>query len=86
VKRSSAGGSRRTIALRTRKRALPLLAVLSAAFCLPVASVAQTIPDGAAIDAAVSRIMTLTHAKGMAVAVIDHGEVAYAHAYGIRDA
>jgi CubicO group peptidase (beta-lactamase class C family) len=30
--------------------------------------------------------MTNTHAKGMAVAVIDHGKVGYIHAYGIRDA
>jgi CubicO group peptidase (beta-lactamase class C family) len=72
--------------MRTRKRVLPLLAALFAAFCLPVAGVAQTIPKGAAIDAEASRIMTLTHAKGMAVAVIDHGKVGYAHAYGIRDA
>jgi len=28
--------------------------------------------NGAGIDAEVSKIMTLTHAKGMAVAVIDH--------------
>ena len=63
--------------MRTRKKAFPLLAVLFAAFCLPVAAVAQTIPNGAAIDAEVSRIMTHTHAKGMAVAVIDHGKVGY---------
>jgi len=72
--------------MRTRKRVLPLLAVLSAAFCLPVAGVAPTIPNGAAIDAEVSKIMTATHANGMAVAVVDHGKVRYAHAYGIRDA
>jgi CubicO group peptidase (beta-lactamase class C family) len=72
--------------MRARERVLPLLAVLFAAFCLPVAAVAQTIPNGAAIDAEVSKIMTRTHAKGMAVAVIDHGKVGYAHAYGIRNA
>ena len=30
--------------------------------------------------------MTQTHAKGMAIAVIDHGKVGYTHAYGIRNA
>ena len=65
---------------------LPLAAPLFAAFCLPVGAVAQTIPNGDAIDAEVSKIMTRTHAKGMAVAVIDHGKVGYVHAYGIRNA
>jgi CubicO group peptidase (beta-lactamase class C family) len=72
--------------LRTLRRVLPLLSALYAAFCLPVAVVAQTIPNGAAIGAEVSKIMTHTHANGMAVAVIDHGKVGYVHAYGIRNA
>ena len=70
----------------TRKKALRILAVLFAAFCLPTASVAQTVPSGAAIDAEVSTIMSRTHANGVAVAVIDHGKVGYVHAYGIRNA
>ena len=72
--------------MRTRKKVLLLLAVLCPAFCLPVTAVAQTIPNGAAIDAEVSGIMTHTHANGMAVAVINHGKVGYVHAYGIRNA
>ncbi len=44
------------------------------------------LPNRAAIDVEVSKIITLTHAKRMAVAVIDHGKAGYAHAYGIRDA
>jgi beta-lactamase family protein len=71
--------------MRTRKGVLPLLAALFSAFCLSVAAVAQTIPNGAAIDAEVSKIMIRTHAKGMAVAVIDHGQVSHVHAYGIRN-
>ena len=47
---------------------------------------AQAMPSGAAIDAEVNQIMSNTHAKGMAVEVIDHGKVGYVHAYGIRDA
>ena len=49
-------------------------------------AVAQTIPNGAAIDAAVSRIMAQTRAKGMAVAVVDRGKAGYVQAYGIRNA
>ncbi len=56
------------------------------ALCLPVAAVAQTIPGGAAIDAEVNKIMTATRAKGMTIAVIDHGKLAYVHAYGVRNA
>src|ERR1022692_2675667 len=72
--------------MRTKKRVFPLLAVLFPAFCFPGTALAQAIPNGAAIDAEVSKIMARTHAKGMAVAVIDHGKVGYVHAYGIRNA
>jgi CubicO group peptidase (beta-lactamase class C family) len=72
--------------MRIADKLLSLLAMLIAAFGLPVAADSQTIPNGPAIDAEVSRIMTQTHAKGMAVAVIDRGEVGYVHAYGIRNA
>jgi CubicO group peptidase (beta-lactamase class C family) len=69
-----------------RKMALPVLALLSVASCIRVAVAAHLIPDGIAIDAKVTRIIANTHANGMAVAVIDHGKVAYVHAFGIRDA
>jgi CubicO group peptidase (beta-lactamase class C family) len=68
--------------MTARKGALSLLVV----FCLPFAVVAQTIPSGAAIDAEVRKIMTETRAKGIAVAVIDHGKVDYVQAYGVRNA
>jgi CubicO group peptidase (beta-lactamase class C family) len=54
--------------------------------CLSIPLTAQTIPSGAALDAKVAAMMTQTGARGMAVAVIDHGKVAYVHAYGIRNA
>jgi CubicO group peptidase (beta-lactamase class C family) len=57
-----------------------------ALLCLPVASIGQTIPSGAAIDAQVKKVMSSTHANGMAVAVIDKGKVGYVQAYGIRNA
>jgi CubicO group peptidase (beta-lactamase class C family) len=47
---------------------------------------AQTMPNGAAIDAEVRSVMAHTQAKGMAVAVIDHGKVTYVQSYGIRNA
>jgi CubicO group peptidase (beta-lactamase class C family) len=72
--------------MRMSRKVLPLRAVLLAAFCVPVAAVAQRIPTGEAIDAEVGKIMTRTHAKGMAVAVIDRGKVGYVYAYGVRNA
>ena len=72
--------------MKALKNPLLLVAMLCALFCLPLAVVAQTIPSGPAIDAEVGKIMTHTHAKGMAVAVIDHGKVGYVQAYGIRNA
>ena len=53
---------------------------------IPLSVAAQKIPAGAAVDARVGGIMAHTGAKGMAVAVIDHGKVVYKNAYGIRDA
>jgi CubicO group peptidase (beta-lactamase class C family) len=72
--------------LKTLKRVLPLFALLLVTFCVPVVAVGQTIPSAASIDAEVSKIMSRTHANGMAVAVIDHGKVGYVHTYGIRNA
>jgi CubicO group peptidase (beta-lactamase class C family) len=74
------------ITMTTSNKVLPIWAVFSAAFCLPVAGLTQAIPNGAAIDAEVSKIMKETHAKGMAIAVIDRGKVGYVQAYGIRNA
>lgn len=44
------------------------------------------IPDAAKIDAEVARLMSQVGAKGMAVAVIDDGQVVHAKAYGARNA
>jgi CubicO group peptidase (beta-lactamase class C family) len=71
--------------MATRKKAR-LWTVLFAACCLPVTMVSQTTPNDAAIDGEVSKIMAQTGAKGIAVAVIDHGKVGDVHAYGIRNA
>ena len=68
--------------MKAPRSALLLLPV----FCLSPVLVAQTIPSGAAIDAEVGKIMTRTQAKGMAIAVIDHGRVGYVQSYGFRNA
>jgi CubicO group peptidase (beta-lactamase class C family) len=65
------------------KQFLRFLALCSA---IPFTLSAQTIPSGTAIDSEVGGIMAHTGAKGVAVAVIDHGKVIYKHAYGIRNA
>lgn len=62
----------------------PLL--LSSVICLALPLAAQTIPSGRAIDAEVRNVMARTGARGMAIAVVDHGKVGYVHAYGIRNA
>jgi CubicO group peptidase (beta-lactamase class C family) len=72
--------------LITEKIVVPLVLLLSAACCFPASSAAQTIPNSAAIDSEVNKIMARTHAHGLALAVVDHGKVGYVHAYGIRDA
>ena len=69
-----------------RKDVFPLAAVFLATTCVSVVAAAQTIPDGQTIDGEINKIMSRTHANGMAVAVIDHGQVTYVNAYGIRDA
>jgi CubicO group peptidase (beta-lactamase class C family) len=62
-------------------KTLLLLAFLN----LPFAVVAQAIPSDAAINSEVDKIMTQTHAKGLAVAVVDHGKVGYVQSYGVRN-
>ncbi|MFG6489374.1 serine hydrolase domain-containing protein [Roseateles sp. BYS78W] len=43
-------------------------------------------PSGAAIDAEVARLMRVTKAQGLAVAVVDEGRVTHVAAYGKRNA
>jgi CubicO group peptidase (beta-lactamase class C family) len=63
----------------------PVLAGLLAA--LPLLAAAQhAIPSAAAIDAEAARLMAATKARGMAVAVIDGGQVLHVRAYGQRNA
>jgi CubicO group peptidase (beta-lactamase class C family) len=67
------------------KHLFSLVSFLFAALCLPANAAPQAIPGSAAIDAEVSKIMSRTHAQGMAVAVVDHGKVGHVSAYGVRN-
>ena len=72
--------------MNTNNKVLPVLGVLITA-CFPaIEAHAQTTPNGAAIDAEVKKLMARSNARGMAVAVIDHGKVSYVHSYGLRNA
>ncbi|RZJ30911.1 MAG: class A beta-lactamase-related serine hydrolase [Brevundimonas sp.] len=66
-----------------------LLAALAAAFGLcaaPAFAQPHQMPAGPEIDAAVARLMQQTGARGLALAVIDGGQVTYVQAYGQRNA
>jgi len=44
------------------------------------------LPEPAAIDAQIQKVMAETGSKGLAIAVIDEGKVKYVQAYGVRNA
>jgi CubicO group peptidase (beta-lactamase class C family) len=52
---------------------------------MPIASGAHDLPAAAAIDAKVRSVMARTHAKGLAIAIIDDGQPGYVQAYGVRN-
>lgn len=52
---------------------------------MPIVCGARDLPDTAAIDAKVRSVMAQTHAKGLAVAIIDNGRPKYVQAYGVRN-
>ncbi len=63
-----------------------LMRAASVAVFLAVPSLALALPQPAAIDAEVHKVMADTGAKGLAIAVIDDGKVGYVQAYGVRNA
>jgi CubicO group peptidase (beta-lactamase class C family) len=66
---------------------LRYVAVLSALLCVPAfAAKPPSIPASAAIDTKVAEAMKSTGGKGLAIAVIDDGKVAYVKTYGVRNA
>lgn len=62
-----------------------VLALIVLLLATPVAAAAPKLPAPAAIDAEVARAMAETSAQGLAVAVIDNGQVRYVQAYGKRN-
>ncbi|HTJ30611.1 MAG TPA: serine hydrolase domain-containing protein [Acidobacteriaceae bacterium] len=64
----------------------PLLSLLALSLPLSLAAQSPTLPTAAAINAKVHAVMAQTHANGIAVALIDHGQVVFTNAYGIRNA
>jgi len=61
--------------------------VLAFSLVLATPALAQApLPSGAQIDSIVHDAMAKTQAKGLAIAVIDDGQVTYVNAYGVRDA
>jgi CubicO group peptidase (beta-lactamase class C family) len=69
------------------RRALSVAVLFAAIIALP-ASAADKAPKrtGPQIDAEVARAMAATHAKGLAIAVIEDGQVGYLKSYGVRNA
>lgn len=66
----------------SRRAAFAALALLSACATAPAA---PSLPPGTAIDAEAQRLMASQDVKGMAVAVIDHGQVVHVQAYGFAN-
>ncbi|MFX1725426.1 serine hydrolase domain-containing protein [Stenotrophomonas sp. AS1] len=67
-------------------RPFALMLVLLTAAPIALATPPTTLPDPAAVDAEMARMMAKTHAQGLALAVIDHGKVVQVHAAGKRNA
>jgi CubicO group peptidase (beta-lactamase class C family) len=67
-------------------RHLLACATLVLSGCATLEPAPLTLPNGASIDAEAARAMAASLAQGMAIAVIDDGQVAYVNAYGHRNA
>jgi CubicO group peptidase (beta-lactamase class C family) len=62
-----------------------VLALATLAALFPNAAMAG-VPSQTALDAEAARAMAATHARGLAIAIVDHGKVARVRAYGARNA
>jgi CubicO group peptidase (beta-lactamase class C family) len=69
------------------RKVFPMVCIILLLFASVLSAAASpTLPAPAAIDARVHQVMEATGAKGIAIAVIDHGKVSYVQAYGVRNA
>jgi CubicO group peptidase (beta-lactamase class C family) len=67
----------------------PLMTVAAFAllsFARPAIAQTAPLPSPPAIDAEVQRVMGATGAKGLAMAIVDHGQATYVHTWGARNA
>ncbi len=64
---------------------LALAAGCGARVTLAAQPASSAIPDSSAIDTEAKRLMTREHVQGMALAVIDDGEIVHVAAYGYRN-
>lgn len=71
------------VAHPVRRGVLAAVVLCVALFCMPALS---KVPAIAALDAKVAAAMQATHARGLAIAVIDNGRVRYTRSYGERNA
>ena len=67
-------------------RVVRAAAAFAATACVAASAAARDLPDGPAIAAEVADAMAQTHAQGLALAVVDHGQVGFTGAWGRRDA
>ena len=63
-------------------RALAAIAALGLSFEVG----AHDLPSGEAIAAEAGKVMARTHGQGLAIAVVDHGQVGFTGAWGVRNA
>lgn len=68
------------------RRHLFAFAALFLASCATLEPAGPALPDHAAIDAEAARAMAASGGQGMAIAVIDEGQVVYVQTYGHRNA
>jgi CubicO group peptidase (beta-lactamase class C family) len=69
-----------------RRAALAMALVLVMAACAPTPTRVSKPFDGAHIDAQVQEALRVTAARGLAIAVVDDGQLVFARAYGVRNA
>lgn len=70
---------------QTLSRHLFVFAALALAGCATSLSAPPALPDRAALDAEAARAMAASGAQGMAIAVVDEGQVVHVAAYGRRN-
>lgn len=74
----------RTTDARARHVPARIAGVFLSILLIPALAAAR-VPAARALDSEVARAMAATHARGLAIAIIDHGKVACVRSYGVRN-